>query len=428
MHPIIDLLRNERTARWFFAAHAQSSLGTGAAYVALLVIAYDRFRSPWAITLVLLADFAPGMALGPLFGAAADRWSRRACAVTADAVRAVAFIALGFVDGFGATVACAMLAGAGTALYQPAVLAALPGLVRRERTPAATALYGALTDAGYTLGPALVAVALLFSGAETLLALNGATFLLSALVVARLDFGARLPQALSAAGAAPSLARSAVDGMRAAAARPGVRTVLLASSAVLLFAGLFNVGELLLATEELGAGASGYSALVAVYGACVGIGSLAGSRGGSPAELARRYLTGMLLVGVGMIASGIAPVFGVAVATFAVAGLGNGLVLVHERLLLQRTVPDALMARVFGVKETLGAWGFSVSFVAGGALASLLGTRQLFLLAGAGALAIWATTALVLGRAVAAEPLDDGVPVGEPDVALAGRDAGGSSS
>lgn len=407
MRSIVHLLREERTARWFFAAHAQSSLGTGAAYVALLIVAYDRFRSPWAITLVLLAEFLPGMFLGPLFGAAADRWSRRGCAVLADGVRAVAFIALGFVDGFAATVGCAVLAGAGTALYQPAVLAALPGLVRRDRTAAATSLYGALADVGYTIGPALVALALLVSGAETLLAVNGVTFALSAFLLARLDFGRAPPPQAPVGAAPPSLLRAAAEGMRGAAARPGVRTILLSSAAVILFAGLFNVGELLLAEEELGVGGSGYSTLVAVYGACVGLGSIIGSRGGAPAELARRYVAGLLLVGVGIIAAGIAPGFGVALATFAVAGFGNGLVLVHERLLLQHTVPDPLMGRVFGVKETLTSWSFSTSFICGGALASLLGTRELFLLAGGGGLLVWAVTGLVLGRAVAAEPAEE---------------------
>src|SRR5918992_3921292 len=100
MRSTLDLLRTERRARLFFVAHAQSSIGTGAGYVALVVIAYDRFRSPWAISLVLLADFLPAMVLGPVFGAAADRWSRRACAIASDVARAVAFIGIAVVDSF----------------------------------------------------------------------------------------------------------------------------------------------------------------------------------------------------------------------------------------------------------------------------------------------------------------------------------------
>src|ERR671919_362398 len=77
MRPVLDLLKHERRARIFFLALAQSSLGTGAAYVALLLVAYERFRSPWAIGLILLADVLPAMVLGPVFGAVADRCWRR---------------------------------------------------------------------------------------------------------------------------------------------------------------------------------------------------------------------------------------------------------------------------------------------------------------------------------------------------------------
>lgn len=103
---------------------------------------------------------------------------------------------------------------------------------------------------------------------------------------------------------------------------------------------MLNVGELLLAEGELGAGASGFSVLVAVFGLGFIASSLTGSRGGTLARQKRTYLFGLLAVGVGLVASGLAPVYAVALATFALTGLGNGLVLVHERLLLQHTVPD----------------------------------------------------------------------------------------
>ncbi|HEX2388045.1 MAG TPA: hypothetical protein VHI96_02960, partial [Solirubrobacterales bacterium] len=57
-----------------FVAHVQSALGTGAGYVVLLLLVYERFDSPWALTVVLLAGFLPSMLFGPLLGAAVDRW------------------------------------------------------------------------------------------------------------------------------------------------------------------------------------------------------------------------------------------------------------------------------------------------------------------------------------------------------------------
>src|SRR4051794_26168710 len=116
---VLRLLRAEPQARRFFVAYGQSALGTGVAYVALILIAYQRLHSPWAIALVLLADYVPPMLFAPLFGAAADRWSRKYCAVIADVVRAIAFIGIATVHGFIPTVAFALLGGTGTALFKP---------------------------------------------------------------------------------------------------------------------------------------------------------------------------------------------------------------------------------------------------------------------------------------------------------------------
>jgi MFS family permease len=412
--PILDLLRAERPARRFFLAHAQSSLGTGAAYVALLLLAYERLESPWAISLILLAEFVPGMFLGPVFGAAADRWSRRSCTIVADVVRAVAFVAIAFADGFGATLGLALLAGVGTGLFTPAAMAGLPSLVRKDRLPAATSLYGVLADLGYTVGPALAALGLLIASPEAVLLANGVTFALSALLLVGLPFGDRPPW--NRREKRRSLLADARDGSRTIIGMPGVRTVILSSSAIILFAGLFNVAEFLLATQELGAGNSAFSVLVGVFGLGVGVGSLVGARGGTMNVLKRRYVTGLALTGVGFLGAGLAPGYAIAAGTFAVAGFGNGLVLVHERLLLQSAVHDGLLGRVFGLKDATTAWGFGLAFAAGGALVSLLGTRELLVISGIGALLVALISWLALARtwttdALEEEPVVDGLPV-----------------
>lgn len=406
----LELLRHEPRTRLFMAAHAQSSIGNGAAYVGLLLLAFERLESPWAITLVLLADFLPAMLLGPVFGAAADRWSRRWCAVASDAARAVAFLGIALVDNFPATVALALVAGGGTGLFTPAVLAGLPSLVASRRLPAATSLYGAVDDFGHTVGPALAAALLIVATPETLMAVNGATFTVSALLLTRVPLGDRPSMVTHEVGRRSSLIAEARSGMAATARMSSVRTLLLASSAVVLFAGMFNVGELLLAEDELGASDAAFSALVAVFGLGVIVGSLAGGRGGPPNLLKRRYLVGLLAVAAGFAAAGLAPAYGVALGAFALAGLGNGLTLVHERLILQSTVPDRLMGRVFGVRDALGAWAFATAFVGAGALLTLVGTRPMFLIAAGGVLLVWAITVVVLRGAWEERPAGTAAP------------------
>jgi len=393
----IDLLRREPRARVFFAVLTQSSLGTGAAYIALLVVAFDRFDSGWAIGLVLFADLVPSMFLGPLFGAAADRWPRRTCMVIADILRAWAFVGIAAVDSFPATVAFAVVAGAGTGLFQPAALAALPGLVAEKRTASATALFGAIADVGFTAGPAIAALFFLFGGPETILYANAISFALSALALALLRFGAA-PEA-EEGEVHKGLIRQAREGFGAVMAMAGLRAVVLGSGAMLLAAGLFNVAELPFVREDLDAGNAGFGILTALYGVGFVGGSLSGSKGGTPSEIKTRWLIGLAVVSVGFVACGVAPSLLVATLAFALAGVGNGLVLVYERLLIQVTVPDRLMARVFGVRDGVTAWAFSASFLTAGGLVQAVGARALIIAAGVGGLVVWLGSRIALARA-----------------------------
>jgi MFS family permease len=376
----LSLLRLEPRARWFFAVLAQSSLGTGAAHVALLLIAYERFRSPWAVSLVLLADVVPAMLFGPVLGAAADRWPRKLCAVVADLLRFVAFLGIALLDDYAVTVAFALLAGVGNALFKPAVLSGLPSLVDSERRAAATSLYGAITDFGYTVGPALTAGGLLLVDPEGVMLVNAVTFGASAVILGRLAWGG------SVASEDPSERTSLLDetrlGLRAAAGMPVIRVVIAASAGTMLMAGLFNVAEPLFATDTLNTSDSGFALLVTVFGLGFIVGSLRGSEGGGPLLLRRRYLQGLFIIGVGFMASGAAPGLLIGLLTFTLAGFGNGLLLVHERLLIQALVPDRLQARVFAVSDTAVSWAFAIAFLAAGPMLTAIGVRETLLIAG----------------------------------------------
>jgi MFS family permease len=385
MKAALDLLKTERRARVFFAAHVQSSFGTGAGYVALLLIAYERFHSPWAITAILLAEFLPAMFLGPFVGAAADRWSRKHLLVGADLLRAVAFAGLVLVGSFEATVALALLAGAGNAIFTPTIMAALPRFVGDDRFPAATSLYHSINESGFTTGPALAALAFVFAGAESLLFINSVSFVISAAALACLSFGSHSPEAREREQA--GLVRGAWSGIRAVARDRGVRSLLVVSGATVFTMGMINVAELLLARDALGLGNSGFSILVAAMGGGIVVGSLFGASGGTVQTLKRNFLRALLLCGVGATVAGLAPAFPVAFVAFAAMGIGNGAVLSYEGVLFQTVVPDHLLGRFFGVKNSIVSWCFGGAFLSGGALTAAIGPRALFVLAGAGTLA-----------------------------------------
>src|SRR3954451_1294431 len=393
MRRVLEVFSKEPRARWFLLASLQSSIGTGAATVALVIIAYDRLHSPWAITLILLAEWLPSMVAGPVFGAMADRWSRRACAVGADVLSAAAFVGLGFAHSFGLTLALALAAGVGISLWSPAILAALPSLVEPERRAAVTSLYGAVRDTGRTAGPLVAALAFPLVGTETVMVVNGATFAASAVAMALIPFGARE----APAGPRPSLLAEAREGLVITWRLPAFHVILWASTAIISTAAMINVGELLLA-RTIGASASGYALLVVAAGGGIVIGSLLGARGGELHELKRRYVISILLIGVSILSLAVVHAFGLALLGFLAMGIGNGLLVVHERLIVQAAVPSRLLGRAFAVLDMLTGWGYAGAFIVAGALIAAIGTRATFALAGGGVLLVWLLAALALRR------------------------------
>jgi MFS family permease len=416
---MFSLLKSSSGLRRFFAARFQSELGTGAAYVALVLVAYQRLHSGWAVALVLLADFLPGIVLSAPFGALADRLPRRRLAIGADLLRAGAFIALALVGSFAATVGLALLAGVGTALFRPAANAALPGMVDDEQRSRATALYSALGSIGITVGPAVTALLLLFSSAALILAVNGVTFLVSAVLLSGVPLGGGSSSALegdsdSSGAVNESVWSSTVEGVRAAAQIPGVMTLLVIGAVSILAGALMNVAEPLLATGPLHAGSAGYSLLVAIYGAGMVAGSLANARAGSDiATLRRRLLLGNALSGVGMIASAAAPSLPWAIGSFALTGISNGLLLGPAVRLVLELVAERLLGRVFGLRDMLGNLAYVLAFLGAGVILEVIGVRAVFALGG-GALLI-----LTAGAWAGFRPGRVAVAAAEPGESLA---------
>jgi MFS family permease len=400
---VLALWRSERRARWFFAAHLQSALGTGAGYVALLLLAYEQIGSAWGATAVLIADLAPAMLLGPLLGGLIDRTSRLGCAIAADVIGALAFAALVFADGTIALIALALAAGFGTALLRPATCALLPSIVHPHRLTAANGMFGAVREIGQLIGPAVAGALLLVAAPDIVLALNAVTFAVSAL------FLIRLRGHVQAAQRSEETAVGGPTDVLGVLRDPLVRSLILTSGGVMLVAGATNVAELVLARDQLHGGGTGFALLVSAFGCGMLAGSLLGPR--DDFALRRRYLAAIAALGFGLLGTAAAPILPVAMLAFALAGIGNGLFLVTVRVLMQKLIPEQAHGRAFGLLDAIDSWGFGAAIVAGGALAAGAGGRVTFAIAGTAALLVLIAAArAVRGAGPTAFPARNVVP------------------
>src|SRR4051794_32079258 len=389
-------------ARRFLLGHGQSALGTGAGHVALVLLAVQLSDSPWAVTLVLLADFLPSMVLSPLLGAVVDRTSPRRMAILADLLRAAAFGAMPFADSLGALVFLALAAGLGSAIFQPASLAALPQLTSADQLPKLTSLHSALSNAGIALGPAIAAALLLVVEPDTVLAIDGATFLVSALCIASIRFGG------VARPSGKTLRADTVAGVRAVWRDRVLRITFLTAGGMILLAGTWNVGEVFLARDALDSGDTGFALIIAFSGCGIVAGSLAAARTRTLPLLRSRFLAGVALVGVAGMIAGLAPVLVVALVAFLAGGFGNAYVVVHLRMVVQRVAPRDMLARAYAAIDSVTSWGFAVAFLCAGTLLELIGPRALFVGSGAACLVVWACAATTLPQlAERSEPVSE---------------------
>lgn len=367
------MLRANPSLRTLIVAWAQSCLGTGAGYVALLLLTYRYLHSPWAIGVVLVADFAPAMALGAWFGACADRYPRRRLILAGNLIQAVAFAGLTQAHTATSIVGLALLAGIGNAMLRPALRAALPG-VAGEFTQVAAALYETCRYAGVTIGPAIAAsLFAISSGVALPLAFNALSFVVAAAMMVRVPVDAA-PADHAAMVRGGHRIR---DGLATAFSTPAIAVVVGCSAGVILAGGLLNVSEPILATRALGGSASDYALLVGIYGAgMITAATLLARRGTMPAStLVRRYLLALVLECTGMAASASAGGIPAAGVAFAATGYANALLVVSQTQLIQLRVPRRVQGRLFGAKDAIEGACFLVALLAAGALIDGLGVR-----------------------------------------------------
>jgi MFS family permease len=410
---VAAILRSNAPLRRLLGAWLQSCIGTGAGYVALLLLTTRYLHTSWAVAAVLLCDLLPAIAFGFWFGALADRYSKRALVVIASVLQAIAFGGLAFAHTAAPIFLLALLAGLGNAMELPALRSALPAIAG-DGTQVASALYDTCRWVGATFGPLLAAGLFALSGVALPLAINGFSFVIAGAVLATVAMD---KPANSNEGGRSDLRVAA--GLREAFDSPLV-VPLIASGCGVLFAGsLLNVCEPFLATRVLHGSGSDYALLVAAYGGGMVVASALVARGGTKAVtvLVHRYVYALALIAVGLFGSSVVGSVPAAGLTFAATGLAYSLLVVSQTQLILVSVPIAVQGRLFGARDTFNASALLLGLGGAAPLIATIGVR-LTLATAAGVCGVCAVVAALtlLGREPQTTPDDAGTRTGYVEV------------
>jgi hypothetical protein len=384
----------EREFRLLFTGQSVSLLGDGMVGVALAFAVLDLTGSVTDLGFVFGARTIALVVFLLVGGVFADRLPRRAVMLTADAVRLVSqgVIAALLISGHAQVwelVVTQALHGTATAFFNPASTGLMPMVVSSARLQQANALRGVAMATGNVAGPALAGVLVATASPGWALAVDSASFGVSALYLARL----RLPP-LERLPAKPFL-RDLREGWNEVVSRTWVWSILIFAGVANMAGAVFFILGAFVAKQSLG-GAGAWALIVSAFG----LGSIAGGLVALRVRPKRPLL--MSTIGLAFFALPPAllalrvPAAGVA-AGGLLSGLAGGMANPLWETTLQRHIPACALSRVsaydwlaslalapvgqvlvgpistgIGVNATL--WGASAIFVVGAI--AVLSVRQ----------------------------------------------------
>lgn len=386
----LKLLRNADFARLFFA-YLITYTGSAMAPIAMAFGVLELTGSTKDSSLVIAAPIVAQIVILLLGGTLADRTSRQKIMVRAESLAGASqlIIAALFLASWATvpTLAGLMLVnGIAIAFFSPSTVGFITQVVQRDELQAANSLLGAARSSATMAGAALAGILVAAFGAGVAIAIDAGTFLLSAVLISRIN------AAHQVRGSAATLLEDLRLGWREFTSHQWLWAMVAQFSIlVAAFAPVYGLLGPAIARAQMG-GAVDWGFI----SACAGLGTVAGGLLALRLNVQRPMLVAALLCfffsGTSLTLSIPAHVVIVAGAAF-IGGIAGEMFAVLWYTTVQREVPASMLSRVTAY-DHLGSIALSpIGLIIGGILYESIGATQTMLLCAA---AIIIPTTLVL--------------------------------
>ncbi len=395
--------------RWLELAWASAVIGHYAFLISVSVYAYT-VGGEKAVGLVFLVRLLPAALVAPFAGMLGDRYPREKVLLYTNLARVllVAAAALAvFADADPLVVyAFSIAATIATTPFRSSQAALTPTLARTpEELTAANAVASGIDSIAIFAGPAIAGALLAVASIGTVFTMTAALIAVSALFVLLMsvDREEKPKRELDAS----TIAAERLAGFTTLARNPSLRVLVLLLTALTGMFGLVQVFIVVASIELLGLGEGGVGYLNAAIGVGAFVGAVSALTLTGAKRLSPPFLAGLVVAGLPLVALGLWQEVTVALLVFGVMGLGHSWADVAGLTLIQRAVPDEVLARVFGVIQMLFLAAMGIGAAIAPALIALLGTDTAIVVTGLLLPALVAVSGVTVARIDAAAPAPD---------------------
>ncbi|HMU29478.1 MAG: MFS transporter [Nitrospira sp.] len=354
------LLTRDFTLVWW--GQMVSQIGDGVSKLALLWFVYSITGSPLKTTMIGLLQTLPPILFGPFIGVIVDRVPKKLLLISSDLIRALVLGVLPCllpVDSFSIERLYLMVFvhAVASAVFGPALTAAIPSLVSRHEFTAANALLQTTTSIGIIVGPALSGVGIATMSSQEVLCVNAVSYVISALCFLLIRFPRTETVPAAEGGSLAGTLRDVMEGFQYVLHRQRVILMLIGAASMYTFATsafstLFPVfGKKLL---DLGPIEVGY--LWSAFGVgllLVSLGLVSLSSWSLPKRIqlmaVSSFISGLTLLGLLFTSNRL-----VAAVLMVIIGMGAGTLTPVAWGVLQEIAPTTLLGRVLAIYN-LGA-------------------------------------------------------------------------
>jgi MFS family permease len=369
MERYLALLRSRPQYRRLWSAYAVSLFGDWFNTVAAVTIVNRYTDTGTALSLLLITRFLPPFIMGPIAGVVADRFERKQVLLWSNILRLVIVVGILFVDRperVWIVFLVSALQFIVSAFYEPAQAAIIPDLVEKGEVVRANTLINTTWSAMAAIGSAAGGLIAAVLGTSAAIIIDAATFGVAALIVGQISIQ---PTIIATPLQPTSGLQDFIAGLTYLKERPRVAVVALVKAmsqfgSIDIMAALYAERVFRLGQD----GAGSFGLLLGAFGTGAVLGPLIADQFGedSVRKLQRSIGVGFILIPVGWLLLGWAPVLPVAMLALLLRGAGGSINWTYSSAVQQLKVPGHFLGRVFSIDFGIFTLVLSLSTLATG--------------------------------------------------------------